>query len=109
MKRVRTIALGLAVSALSLGAYAADTEKSSTGKSGSWPSFKQADADSNGAISMDEARAVQGLGDNFAQYDKNGDGKLSRSEYESAKKAASKSSKSGAMKGSKNGDDGSSR
>lgn len=52
-----------------------------------WPSFRKADADNNGAISQDEARSVTGLGDSFAQYDKNSDGQLSRSEYESAKKA----------------------
>lgn len=53
-----------------------------------WLTFRKADNDNNGSISMDEAQSVQGLADNFAQYDKDSDGKLSRSEYESAKKAA---------------------
>jgi hypothetical protein len=60
-----------------------------------WPSFRKADADNNGAISQDEAKTVSGLGNTFAQYDKNSDGQLSRSEYESAKKAKSGSAKSG--------------
>lgn len=90
---IKAVLLGFAVSALSAGAYAADKE-------GSWPSFRKADNDNSGSISMDEARNIGGLGDNFAQYDKNNDGQLSRSEYESAKKAASKAGGAGAQTGS---------
>lgn len=85
----KAVLLGLAVSAFSAGAYAAEQEE------GSWPSFRKADNDNSGAISMDEARNVGGLGDSFAQYDKNNDGQLSRSEYESAKKAARKADGAG--------------
>ncbi|HEX7045662.1 MAG TPA: hypothetical protein VF203_13730 [Burkholderiales bacterium] len=53
-----------------------------------WPSFRQTDADKSGAISMDEARRVQGLGDRFADYDRNTDGQLSRSEFEAAKRTS---------------------
>lgn len=74
----KAVLLGFAVSAFAAGAYAAEE----------WPSFRKADNDNSGAISMDEARGISGLGDNFAQYDKDGDGQLSRSEYEAAKKAA---------------------
>lgn len=106
-----------ALSSFAVATYAADsssgaagssgkssaTEKSSSGASGSsssrekWPSFKKVDADSNGAISMDEARSIPGLADSFTQYDKNNDGQLSKSEYESAQKAhkSGKSSSSG--------------
>lgn len=71
----------LALSAVSFVAYGAGD------KSGKATSFQTADADGNGAISMDEARTVPGLADKFAQADKNGDGQLSKSEYESAVKS----------------------
>lgn len=89
----KTVVLAVALSALPLATlYAADVDK----KAKEWPTFKKADADNNGNISMDEARTVgTGLADNFAQYDKNSDGQLSRSEYESAKKGQ-KPAKSGA-------------
>lgn len=79
----KSVILALAVSALPFAAQAAD--KASSGKD--WPSFKKIDADNSGAVSMDEARTVNGLAENFAPYDKNGDGQLSKSEYEAAKKA----------------------
>jgi Ca2+-binding EF-hand superfamily protein len=81
----------MTLSAVSVATMAAD--KSS--KSESWPSFKKVDTDKSGAISQDEARAVPGLVDNFTQYDKNGDGQLSKSEYEAANKAAKAAHKSG--------------
>jgi len=89
------IAMGL--SAVSVTAMSAEGKDKSSSKE--WPSFRKVDADNNGAISQDEARNVSGLA-NFTQYDKNNDGQLSRSEYESAKKgksAASKSDSSGSM------------
>lgn len=92
--RVKAMVFGVAVSVVSLGAFAAAEGK------GSWPTFREADADSSGAISLDEARTVQGLGDGFAQHDKNSDGRLSRSEYESAKKAAKKADGAGSVTGS---------
>lgn len=91
---VKAMLFGITVSAISLGSFAADEGQ------GSWPTFRKADADNSGAISMDEARTVQGLGDNFGQHDKNSDGQLSRSEYESAKKAASKAGGAGSATGS---------
>jgi hypothetical protein len=101
MKRATSLIMALAVSAMPLLAVAADKpDKSESGAAAgasgkAWPSFRKADADNNGAVSMEEARGVSGLGDSFATYDKNGDGQLSRSEYESAKKAQKSSKKSG--------------
>ena len=63
-------------------------------KGGKQGTFKTHDADGNGAISMDEARSVPGLSEKFSKADKNGDGQLSKSEYESAVKGAKSESKS---------------
>lgn len=93
---VKAVLLGFAVSGFAVGASAAG--EGAVGKD--WPSFRKADNDNNGAISMDEARGIGALGDSFAQYDKNSDGQLSRSEYESAKKAASKAGGAGEQTGS---------
>ncbi|MBI3897097.1 MAG: hypothetical protein HY308_02240 [Gammaproteobacteria bacterium] len=82
MNRIaKSVAVAMALAALPFAAQAADSSAKD------WPTFKKADADSSGAVSVDEARSVTGLSENFASYDKNGDGQLSRSEYESAKKA----------------------
>lgn len=81
------MAVALALSAMSFVAFGAGekADKAGADKSGK-STFQSADADGNGAISMDEARSVPGLADKFAQADKNGDGQLSKSEYESAVK-----------------------
>lgn len=84
------MAVAIALSAMSFVAFAAGEKADKSSKSST---FQTADADGNGAISMDEARTVPGLADKFAQADKNGDGQLSKSEYESALKGA-KSKKS---------------
>jgi hypothetical protein len=89
LKSAVSLVFALALSTVSVAAFAADKSSS---KADNWPSFKKVDADNNGAISMDEARSVPGLADSFTQYDKNSDGQLSQSEYESAKKAIRKSS-----------------
>ena len=83
------MAIAIALSAMSFVAFGAGEKGDKSGKS----TFQSADADGNGAISMDEARSVPGLADKFAQADKNGDGQLSKSEYESAVKGG-KSKKS---------------
>ena len=85
-KSAVTTAFVFALSTVAITGYAADKDKSS--KSSDWPSFRKVDTDKSGSISMDEARSIQGLSDNFTQYDKNNDGQLSRSEYEAAKKSA---------------------
>lgn len=86
------MAVAIALSAMSFVAFGAGDKSDKSGKS----TFQSADADGNGAISMDEARSVPGLADKFARADKNGDGQLSKSEYESALKGgkAKKSDKS---------------
>ena len=85
-KSAVTTAFVVALSTVAAAGYAADKDKAS--KSPDWPSFRKVDADKSGSISMDEARSIPGLADTFTQYDKNNDGQLSRSEYESAKKTA---------------------
>lgn len=83
---------GAAVSAFSLCAFAAQDGKE-------WPTFREADADNSGAISIDEAQEMPGVSQGFSRYDKNGDGQLSRSEYESAKKGAAKAGGAGSATG----------
>lgn len=63
---------------ISAAAFAAEADR--------WPSFRQADQDANGALTLDEVRDVRVLANDFALYDKNGDGKLSRAEFEAAKR-----------------------
>ena len=94
IRTTKALLVGVMFSAASAAVYAAEE---------GWPTFRKADNDNNGAISMDEARSVQGLGDSFAQHDKNSDGQLSRSEYESAKKSASKAGGAGSATGSTGG------
>lgn len=91
----KAVLAAFVLSAISLTAYGAE-QKADKGSAGgkSATTFQKADADGNGAISMDEARSVSGLADNFAKADKNGDGQLSKSEYESAVKSKGKTSKS---------------
>lgn len=94
----RVAVVAIALSAISVAAYGADQKAEKSAKSGGATSFQTVDADSNGAISMDEARAVSGL--DFAKADKNGDGQLSKSEYEAATKGQGKSEKSSEKKSS---------
>ncbi len=107
---VKAVMVSLAAGTFSLSTYAAaeGAAGQASGQKGSegaeWPSFRKADADNSGAISMDEARSISGLGDSFAQYDKNGDGQLSRSEYEAARKAGGKADGAGAQTGSGGGE-----
>jgi len=89
--------VAIAFSAISVTAYGADQKSDKAGKSGA-TSFQKVDADGNGAISMDEARSVPGLSGEFAKADKNGDGQLSKSEYEAAVKGMGKSSKKSSSK-----------
>lgn len=89
----RVTLVAFALSAISLAAYGADQKSEKAGAKGGATSFQKIDADGNGAVSMDEARSVPGL--DFAKADKNGDGQLSKSEYESATKGKEKSGKSG--------------
>lgn len=79
---------GVVTSALGWSLVLACAVAPAAAQQADWPSFRKADSDSNGVISMDEARSVRGLGETLADHDKNGDGRLSRSEYETAKRAA---------------------
>ena len=88
MVKLKMVMAAVAMSAVSAVAFGAGD------KGGKQGTFKQHDADGNGAISMDEARSVPGLSEKFSKADKNGDGQLSKSEYESAVKGGKSESKS---------------
>ena len=102
MKRSISLVAVLALSGVSGMALAADEEKmpqtgspsgyeetgssgassSSSGSSSAMPSFSQAASDSTGAIDQSEAGSITGL--DMSTADSNGDGQLSRTEYEAA-------------------------
>ena len=76
----------------------------------STPSFDDADTDRSGDLSQQEvdAVAVQVVGIDFVSLDQNGDGTVSRDEYESAVSGASGAGSSGSgMGGSSSGSSGS--
>ncbi len=51
---------------------------------GEKPDFAAVDADQDGTVSMDEAKAVKGLTEVFLDADANKDGKLDEAEYSEA-------------------------
>lgn len=55
-----------------------------------WPAFREADRDANGTLSLDEVRTIPVLAEEFALHDSNGDGRLSRAEFEAAKRSAAR-------------------
>lgn len=101
MARNKAIVFALALSAVSSAGFAADkSDKASTpsqnpnvtsgsaggtsAASGDWSSFTDVDKDSSGFIEQSEATVVQGL--DFISADVDSDQRISRSEYEAAKK-----------------------
>lgn len=50
---------------------------------GGVPSFEKLDRDGNGHVSAEEASARHGLRELMAEYDRNGDDRLDRREYQS--------------------------
>jgi len=86
MVKLKMVVAAVAMSAVSIVAFGAGE------KGGKHGTFKTHDADGNGAISMEEARSVPGLSEKFSSADKNGDGQLSKSEYESAVKGGKQKS-----------------
>lgn len=105
MKLNRAMLAAFALSAVSTVGFAggdkpgktsgSSASGSSMSSSGEWSSFTKVDADSSGFIEQTEASSVQGL--DFTSADADGDQKLSRSEYEAAKRGSSGKS-SGASK-----------
>lgn len=71
---MRTIVTSLATVGLLLGVATVALAAS--------PAFEDVDQNKDGRISQAEARTVEGL--DFSKADKNGDGWLSRSEYQAA-------------------------
>lgn len=92
--------LAFAFSALSVAAYgqygggAAQTDRPESGAAGAatgqeragWPSFSELDKTNSGFISQDDVANVPGIDFNAADLD--GDGRLSRQEYEAARGGA---------------------
>ena len=109
MKLNRAMLAAFALSAVSTVGFAGDDKPgktsgssasgSSMSSSSEWSSFTKVDADSSGFIEQTEASSVQGL--DFTTADADGDQKLSRSEYEAAKRGSSGTS-SGASKSKPN-------
>ncbi|MFP5350763.1 MAG: EF-hand domain-containing protein [Gammaproteobacteria bacterium] len=97
----KAMVLAFALSAAPAVVFAADKSDKSSGSSetvkssgaGSsteqWSSFKEVDKDSSGFIDQSEASDVQQL--DFGSADLDGDQRLSRSEYEAAKRGGSDS------------------
>jgi Ca2+-binding EF-hand superfamily protein len=83
MKHGMKLITGLAAGLLAFGAYAGDPDKKA--------SFESLDADGNGQISATEAAAHEQLSKKMAQLDKDGDGALSKAEFETMKTAESES------------------
>lgn len=102
MTRNKALLFAVALSAVSTVAFAGDkADKSSqsgsqsgavtsgsaggtSASSGEWSSFSDVDKDSSGFIEQSEATAVQGL--DFISADVDSDERISRTEYEAAKK-----------------------
>jgi Ca2+-binding EF-hand superfamily protein len=75
MKFAKTLLIGVSSLALATGAaLAADKAKSD-------PGFNKLDANNDGYITRSEAAKNSYLAKRFKEADKNGDGKLSRTEY----------------------------
>lgn len=66
------------------GAVSSGSAGGTSGSSGQWSSFSDVDKDSSGFIEQSEATSVQGL--DFMSADVDGDQRVSRTEYEAAKK-----------------------
>lgn len=86
-KATRSILAALAVTVLAGGGltggvYAAE-----------WPSFEEVDKNADGVIDAQEALTLRGF--NFGAADKNKDGKISKSDYETAMKEQGGKSKKG--------------
>jgi Ca2+-binding EF-hand superfamily protein len=70
----------IAMTALTAGAYGQNTGQ----KTQEWPSFESVDKDANGSVDTKEALSLRGF--NFKVADKDKDGKINKSEYETAMK-----------------------
>ena len=85
----RGIAIAAAVTALLSAACTERQAEKSVAKE--WPSFQEADQDSNGALDTQEAALIAGL--NFSAVDSDYNGKISESEYAAAMTGTSKQTK----------------
>jgi Ca2+-binding EF-hand superfamily protein len=70
----------IALTALTAGAYGQNTGQ----KTQEWPAFESADRNADGTVDSKEALSLRGF--NFKVADKDKDGKISKSEYETAMK-----------------------
>ena len=110
MKRSIHLGLALALTTASAAVFADDSMQSSPSSgagggyeseipqsgsadgAGSLPTFSQIDQDSSGAVDQTEANGVSGL--DWTTADRDGDGQLSRTEYEAATRISSGSGSS---------------
>lgn len=96
MQRIMPMLMAFAFSAASAvavaaerpgsGGYEQETQATTgTGTATAMPSFEEADKDGSGAVEISEATGISGL--DMSAADEDNDGRLSRSEYEAAKKS----------------------
>jgi len=83
----KKILIAVALSTVSALAVAADSHGAATqskaAKNSAVPTFEKLDKNHDGKISVDEAKTVPGLSAVFGRADEDGNGTLSKSEYDS--------------------------
>ncbi len=87
-RRMLLTATLCAISAFALAAQHQGNAGKDTHATSPLPAFRTVDRNHDGKIDIDEARAVPSLKIMFGAADKNGDGTLSKSEYDALSRGA---------------------